>query len=114
MNPSSIRHDIMWDATMGVENSQGDRLGRLCFPILVGSSVAGGEWVWLSFCRNPNTTNEFPPPAHTPNLSAGSEVRALMKRACKAQLSQQQQQFLQTEIEADPKLVGRWSFSFLW
>lgn len=38
-------------------------------------------------------------------MLSGSEVRSLMAKACKAALTQQQQQFLQNEIAKDPKLV---------
>lgn len=37
--------------------------------------------------------------------SSGSEVRALMKKACKQALAPEQQEFLSAEIEADHKLV---------
>ena len=37
--------------------------------------------------------------------SQGSEVRSLIKKACKASLSMPQQQFVLSEIEKDPKLV---------
>lgn len=37
--------------------------------------------------------------------SQGSEVRSLMKKACKASLAMPQQQFVLTEINNDPKLV---------
>lgn len=57
MCPTESTHTVLWDASMGVDNSQ------------------------------------------------GSEVRGLMKKACKSSLGMQQQQFVLAEINKDPKLV---------
>lgn len=55
--PTESTHSVIWDSSMGVDNSQ------------------------------------------------GSEVRGLMKKACKSSLGMQQQQFVLEEINKDPKLV---------
>ena len=61
------------------------------------------EGIWISPTE---TTHELLwDPSMCVDNSQGAEVRSLMKKACKASLAMSQQQFVLTQIDADPKLV---------
>eukprot|EP00039_Didymoeca_costata_P006109 m.87531 g.87531 ORF g.87531 m.87531 type:complete len:478 (-) comp13115_c0_seq1:1254-2687(-) len=102
-NTAGITAGAILDATRkdsGFSSTLKPALDRPAPPLL---EVLDSEAIWM----NPTETthNLLWDSSMCVDNSHGSEVRALMKKACKSSLPVPQQQFVLAEIDKDPKLV---------